>query len=170
MGRANVRLGDDFQQRDAGTVIVHQAVTPDVKELTGVLLQVGAGDADAATLAVHFDLKPAVVAKGQLVLRDLITLWQIGVTVVLPGKDRVFGNLTIQSQSGHDGKFYRLAVDDRQRARHPHADRANVRVGRLAKDAGIARAEHLGLGLKLHVDFHADDGFVLHGVLLFHQR
>ena len=49
--RAHVRLGDDLQQRGAGAVQVDagQAVEVLVQGLAGVLLQVGAGDADLLT-------------------------------------------------------------------------------------------------------------------------
>ncbi len=141
-----------------------------MKELARVLFQVSTVDADAVSLTIHFDINPAVVAEGLLVLRNLIALGQIGIIIVFPRKDRVFSNLAIESQTGHDGKFYRLTIDDWQNARHTETDGANVRVGGLAKNAGVTSTEHFGPGLQLHVDFHADDGFVLHGTLLFPQK
>ena len=42
------------------------------------------------------------------------------------------------------------------------ADRADVAVRRNLEVMGVAAAEHLGGCLQLDVDFHADDGFVIH--------
>lgn len=52
-------------------------------------------------------------AQGQFVLTDLITLGQIGVGVILAGKDGSGCDVTVQGKSGADRLFHRQAVDDR---------------------------------------------------------
>ena len=59
------------------------------------------------------------------------------------------------------GQVKRLAVHHRQRAGQAERDRVGLRVGRQT-EVGAAPREHLALGLKLNVDFQADDDFVVH--------
>ena len=98
---AQVGLGDDLDERDAGAVVVDERVVglpdppgrPDVCRLAGVLLHVHARDADPRRRAVDLDLEMAADADGKVVLADLEVLRHVRVEVVLPveqgvGRDR----------------------------------------------------------------------------------
>ena len=165
----DVRLADDLHEWHPCAVEVQQAVAIHMEELGRVLFQMHSLDADAPGLPADLDLQPAVVAQRQVVLGDLVAFGEVGVGIVLAIPLGEFGDLAVEGQGGHDGVFDRLAVDDRQHPWHAQADGADVGVGRRGGVVGAAAAEHLGVGQQLNMDFNADDGFVLHGALLWMQ-
>ena len=131
VGAVEIGFGDDLQQRHARTVVVQQAVrraiAADMDRFAGILLQVGAAQANDLWPAVSArDGEAAADAQRQFVLADLIALGQIGIAVVFAGKNRRFGNLRAQGQTGANGLLDGPLIDDRQYARHSQADRANV--------------------------------------------
>ena len=118
-------------------------------------------DADTLRLAVvAVDHQQAIVAQRQLVLADLVAFGQVGVAVVLAREDAERRNLAVQCQPAPHRLLDRVFIDNRQHAGHGQTDRADVAVGRRLPVVCAARAEHLGGGLKLRVDLHADDGVV----------
>ncbi len=165
--RAQVRLGDDLQQRHPGPVKVHQrmpfALLVHVEQLAGVLFQMHAADTDALLARFGLDGQPAIAGQRQLVLGNLVAFGQVGVKVVLAGEDVQRGDFALQRQRHPQGILHRTFVDYRQRAGHPGTDRADEAVGfgGSAVHHGAA-AEHLGLGQQFGVDFQADDGFIVH--------
>src|SRR3546814_10647477 len=82
-GRADIRLGDDFDQRRAGTVEVDARLADMafVHRLAGVFFHVRARDADALGLSVNFNVEMAFVNDRQFVLRDLVALRQIRIEI-----------------------------------------------------------------------------------------
>jgi hypothetical protein len=80
-------LTHDLEQRDAGAVEVDEAewFSVEVDQLAGVLLEVDAGEADAARAVVAVDLEVAAGGQRRVALRDLIALREVGVEVVLAG-------------------------------------------------------------------------------------
>lgn len=112
MGGADVRLRNDFQKRGAGTVEVHIALRFPVvmDQLTGILLHVDTGEADTAALAIHFDVKMAMLADRQIKLGDLIAFGQVGVEIILAGKDVFAADLAIGRQAQLDGRLHHLLV------------------------------------------------------------
>ena len=90
--RAQVGLGHDLHQRDAGAVEIderHGGVLI-VQRLAGVLLEVQALDADLDALAAfQIDRDFALADHRRFVLADLIALRQIGIEVVLPVEYRL---------------------------------------------------------------------------------
>src|SRR5262249_13210208 len=89
-------------------------------------------------------------------LRDLITLREIRVEVVLPGEDGVGRDLAAECEAELHRPLDRSAVDHGQRSGETEADGARVRV--LPRtEARLAAAEHLRLRLELHVDLEPDD-------------
>ncbi len=113
------------------------------------------------------DLHPAVDGLGQLELGDLVALGQVGIVVVLAGKDGQVGDFAVEGQPGLDGGLHRRPVDHRHGPGQPQADGADPCVGRRPGIVRGARAEHLGAGQQLGVDFHAHYGFVSCGHLRF---
>jgi len=152
-GRAQLRLADDLDERDARAVQIHLAAALGVDVLAGVLLEVDAGQADRAE-ARHGD--GAAGADRQFVLRDLIALRQVWIEIVLPRPDRPLGDPAAESLAGLDGHLHRGAVEAGQRAGQAQADGADLRVGRRA-EARRAAAEDLRARQELRVDLQADD-------------
>jgi hypothetical protein len=99
-------------------------------------------------------IQPTVAAQRILVLADLVALGQVGIKIVLAGKEAELANRTAESQPGLEGEFYRARIDHRQAARQGHAHRADVCVGLgsgVTANGGVlvnhrARTKHLGTG------------------------
>ena len=165
VGRSDVGLADDFDQRHAGAVqvdrgpfaAVGQAV---VQALARVFFQVHARDADLLRAVRGFDLDVAVLGQRLVVLRNLIALGQVGIEVVLAREDGGFANLAVQRGRGEDGELHRALVQHRQSTRHSQAHRTDIGVGRIA-EVRRAAAKDLSLRQQLDVDFQSDDRFVL---------
>src|SRR5271167_2385482 len=58
-----------------------------------------------------------------------------------------------------NSQFDGMAVEDRQDARHRHADWADVFIG-AAREGGRAPAEKFGFGQQMSMDFESDYSFV----------
>ena len=164
LGGTDIRLGDDFQQRRAGTVEVDaaHAVEVFVQALAGVFLQVRAGDADALLGAVfQGNVEEALADDGVVHLAGLVALGQVRVEVVLTGKDVLAGDFGVNRQAEFAGHAHGFGVEHRQGAGHAEVDQAGLGVGLGAEGDGAGR-EDLRLGAELGVDFQADYGFPLH--------
>ena len=158
---AHVRLGDNFQQRRAGTVQVDTAERAQalVHALAGVFFEMRASNADDLRAAIfEEDGHGAVLNHRQLVLADLVALGQVRVEVVLAGKHRTGRNGGAYSQAETNSHADGFAVQDRQ-----HAGVAQVNEVRLAVRRGAVsrrrRGENLRLRGQLGVDFQPDDHF-----------
>ena len=144
---AGHRLGDDLDQRDAGTVVVDERVIgavdapalTDVRVLAGVLLEVHPLDTDPVGAASELDVEVAVNAERLVILRDLEVLRHVRVEVVLPGEPAPRGDRAIQRQADADGRLDRGLVGDGQRARQAETHRADLGV-RLGAEGGRARS------------------------------
>ena len=173
------RLGDDLDQRHAGTVVVDQRMvgafdaavgTAHVGVLAGVVLDVGALDRHAEHGAVlKLDIQVAVAVGGLVVLRDLVVARHVRVEVVLAGELAPLCDLAVQGQTQLDRVVDRGLVDDRQGAGQTEGDRGQLRV-RLAAELDVGRAEQLGVRGQLHVGFQTEDHIVLlGGIGVLHQ-
>ena len=149
--RADVRLRHNLDERHAAPVAVQITAVLVMDQLTGVLLNVNPGDADFLGSRRGLDFQRTLLAKGQVVLGNLVGLGQVGVEIVLPVLLGVFGNGAAGGHAGLDGILHHLLVQDRQRAGQSHTNRAALGVGRCAEPGGAA-TENLGLGLQLHMD------------------
>ena len=167
--RADDRLGDDLDERDAGPVVVDQRVVgavdatgraADVEGLAGVLLHVRALDLDAEGLAFDLDVHVALERDRLVVLGGLEVLRHVRVEVVLPREAAPLGDLAVEREADPDRRLHRLAVDHGHRTRQAEADRAHRRVGLLAERRRAA-AEHLGVGVELDVHLEAQRRVVL---------
>ncbi len=133
---------------------------PFVQRFAGVLLEVHAGDAHALARPVHLNIDPAVLRKRFIVLRDLITLGQVGIEIILAGKARARIDGAVERHGRLRAHGYDFAIQHRQRPRQPQANRADVAVRRVAETRRAA-TKNLGLGQKLDVHLQPDDGFIL---------
>ena len=83
-GTAQIRFGDDLDQRYAAAVIIRKDPVRGivVHQLACVLFQLDARDPDAPHYAVHQNLHRSVLAQGHIPLCDLVRLGQIGIKIV----------------------------------------------------------------------------------------
>ena len=164
LGRAQIRLGDDFQQRRAGTVEIDagQPVKILVQRFAGVFLQMGAGDTDhLAGTVVQVDGQLALLDDRQFVLADLVALGQVRVKVVLTGEHRTSCHSGTDGQAERDGHSHHFAVQHRQHTWQAEVDGARLRV-RFRAVGGGGAGENLALGSELGVDFQPDHSFPFH--------
>ena len=152
-----VQIGftDDFGQGDPGAIEVDEGGVVAMQELARVLFQVDPSNPNPALAFAGGNGQPAVLSQRHLVLRDLITLGQIGIEVVLAGEDAGRLDGAVKRQGDAHGKGDRLGVDDRQGPRQPGAHLAD---GGIRLGGGGAAAEHLRQSLQLGMHFQPDDG------------
>ena len=86
-------MADDLDERHAAAIEIERGRAIRIREavvqrLAGVLLEVDADDADPPRRAARLELERPAGRERAIVLRDLITLGQVGIEVVLPGEDR----------------------------------------------------------------------------------
>ena len=84
---------------------------------------------DVAPRVGLLDVEPAVLAEGQVVLRDLVALHQVGVGVVLAVELGERRDGAIEGEARQKGLIDGLGVDHGQGAGHTQADRAYVELG-----------------------------------------
>jgi hypothetical protein len=111
----------------------------------------------------RFDLDFPICGKRLVILRNLISLRQVWIEIILAGEDAFRMDLAAESQSHADRQFHRFLVQHRERTRLTRANRADVAI-RLGSDRidNFTSAKHLGFSEQLSVDFESDDGFVFH--------
>ena len=131
-GRTQIRFGDDFQQRRAGAIQVNPRhfVKVLVKRLSGIFFEMGPGDPDTFTACVRRNLKAAAADNRNLVLTDLITLGQIRVEVIFPGKDRHPIDRCANRKTKSGGHKRSLAVHHRKHAGQADIDCTGLGIGR----------------------------------------
>ena len=163
LGRSDVGLRHDLEQRHPGAVVVDErevgvvdaTADADVLRLARVLFEVRARDADAYAV----DVEPAVDRDRLVVLRRLIVLRHVGIEVVLAREHRTLGHAQMQRLGDAQRVLDGRAVEHRQRAGQTQAHRAHVRVG-LVAELVRAPAEHLARGGELAVHLEADHRLV----------
>src|SRR4029450_11076906 len=113
--------------------------------LPGIFFEVDADQVDMFTCAVEVNRQAATLDEWLLVLRDLISLRQIRVKIVLSGKTAHTRNLPLHGQTRADGELYCLAIEHRQHPWHAETDRARllIRVGLKHRRTG---AKQFGFG------------------------
>ena len=158
---AHVGFGHDFEQRRAGAV---QIDTAHIRELVvdrfaGVFLEVRAGNAYFLVFALgRADKDMAAADDRQLVLRNLVTLGQIGVEIILARKNRVMIDFGFDGNAEADRHADRFAVQHRQHARQAEIDRAGLGV-RFGAKRGRRTGEYFTFGRELRVNLEPDDAF-----------
>ena len=111
VGAAKLGFAHDLHQGHTSAVEVHERALrlvdgALVEQLAGVLLQMGPRDAAAPRLAIDLELEVALAAERQVVLRDLVTLGQVRIEVVLTVELREFRDLAAERQPGPDGLLH----------------------------------------------------------------
>src|SRR5262249_15759626 len=128
-----------------------------VQRLPGVLFHVDARNPDALETVGRHEFERPGRRQRSLVLRDLITLWKIGIEVVLAREDRCLVDMAAEREAGPDREIDSRSIEDRQRAGKPEAHRTDVRV-RWRTERRTAPAENLGSSSEMGVNLEADDG------------
>ena len=106
--------------------------------------------------AFRGDFDEAEFGERLVVLRDLVSLGEVGVEIVLAGKDRSLIDAAVQGHGCERGELDSSFVEHGERAGHSEADGADIRIRWGAEFRG-ARAEDLGRRQELDVDFKSDD-------------
>ncbi len=157
LGGGEIGFAHDLDQGNPGPVEIERGPLPPLMDrFSRILLEVDPGDPDLLLPPLRLDDEAAARGQGATVLGDLIPLGQVGVEVVLPGKEALSLDPAGERQCGFDRKSHRFLVQHGEGTRHSEADRADVRVGFRAEVGGAA-AEDLRRRLELAVDLEADD-------------
>ncbi len=161
-GRAQIRFGHDLEERDTAAIEVQVGPAVGIRKafvqgLAGILFEVRPGDPDPPRLAGHLVLDAPAGGDGPFVLRDLISLREVRIEVILAREDRHRVDLAIEGVRDPDGEFHDLSVQHRQRARQPKAHGADIGV-RWRPEPGAAAAEDLRLGQQLRVNLETNHG------------
>ena len=162
--RAHVRLGDDFAERSAATVVVNVSLGGGLREtfveiFGSVFFEMEARDADASSCAVGFDLQPATGGERQFVLGNLVALGEVGIEIVFASEAGMVVDRAVQGERGAHGHLDGALVEHGQSAGEAEADGTDIGVRRIAEASGAA-AEDFCAREELDVDLQADDGLV----------
>ncbi len=162
LGASHIRLGHDLDQRHAAAVVIHQrTVLPlIVNQLSGILLHMNLMNTNFPRTRGRLDLDKAIVADGQIQLRNLIILRIIRIKIILAVKFAELVNLAVGRQPHRHRVLHDLLIQYRKRPRHTGADRAGVRV-RSRAERGRASAEDLGLRRQLYMNLQSNDCLIL---------
>ena len=167
----HIRLGYDFNQRYACTVVVNCGGVGGadgcaaVVQLACILFHVDTGNADAFMLAVNNNVDMTAKADRFIKLGNLIVLGQVRIEVVFTVEFVVFLDIAVQRQACFDSEINNLLVQHRQCTGHTQANRAYMGVGQAAESSGAA-AECFSFGFQLGMNFQADNGNIFSHYLL----
>ena len=164
-GGSDIGFADNFDERDSTAIQVDGCTftgirKPLVQALTRVLFEMQSSDADVLSSGCGRNLDLAKLCQGLVVLRNLITLGQIGIKIILAREDRCLINAAAQRHRRQHREIYRLTIQYWQRSGKTKAYRANVSIWWIAK-ARRARAENFAHRQKLDVHFQADHRLIL---------
>ena len=115
-----------------------------MQALACVFFKMQPSDADPLGVGAAGDgnLDGAKFRQRPVILRDLVSLGQIRVEIVLASENRSLIDAAAQCHGGKGGELDRFSIQYRQRARHSQADGAHVGVWWIA-EASRAGAENL---------------------------
>ena len=114
--RAHVRLGDNLEERRAGTIEIDPGHTLKllVQGFTGVFFQMRPRHADGERPTVlRRDFQVSVVDDRPLELADLIALREVRIKVILAREYRSARNSRIDGEAEDDGHAYDFGVQHR---------------------------------------------------------
>src|SRR5258706_1718570 len=165
-GAADIRLGDNFEQRRAGAVEIDAGGVREsvVQRLARVFLEMRTGQRNFFGNFVDQYLDGSALHHRNLVLADLVALGKVRVEVVLAREHGAPADLAADGEPEAHGKLDRAAVRHRQHAGQRDVDRGGLRVGLRAEGGGSTR-EHLAPGEELRVRLDADDDFPGHALV-----
>jgi len=138
-----------------------EAVEILVQRFAGILFQVRARDADNLLLTIDFDLERALLHHRQLVLRNLVTLGQVGIEIILAREHRA------RADRAPIAKPSLVAMRAASRfitGSTPGNARSTAHAWVFGSGAVLRgrSGEQLTLGEQLHVHFQTDNRFPFH--------
>src|SRR5688572_20982743 len=119
---------------------------------------------DGMTRRIAFgshDLQLTIGGERLIVLRDLITLWQVRIEVVLAREDRLMIDTQPERQCRPSTEFDGATIQDRQRTGQAETRRAGVCVWFIT-ETRCAATEDLGFRAQLRVNLETDNCFPGH--------
>src|SRR5262245_49888366 len=137
--------------------------------LPGIFFEMDADQADMFACAIEVNRQAATLYQWLLVLRDLISLRQIRVKIVLSGKTAHTRNLPLHGQTCADGELYCLAIEHWQHPWHAETDRARLLIRIGLKHCG-AGAKQFGFGEQLRVYLENNNNLVFNCGLLSYSN
>ena len=168
-----IRVADNFDQGNAGSVIVNQTLVGvrvmqefacvffdmDLLDPDGFGAGFGAGGAGGCDVYMAFGTDWGVK------LCDLIGCGQIGIVIVFFVEGVAGGDAAVGDKSGGNGQLDGSFVEDGQKSGHTAASGTDVFIG-FGSERGGAGAEEFGLGGHFYMDFKTHDQFIAHGECL----
>ena len=148
----HIRLGNNLNQRHAGTIVIHVGSLGILDGIAGmhqlacILLHVNTGDADALLALGSLNIHIAMLADWQIILGCLPVLRQVRIIIILAVKLGEIVNLAVQGKTCLDGKLQHPFIQHRQYPRQAKADRAYMGI-MLRAEGGCTAAENLGIRL-----------------------
>jgi hypothetical protein len=130
-----------------------------VEELSRILLQMNPPNPHPPGHPIAVDLDKPAGAEGELILGYLIILGQIGVEIILAGKDGVGRDRATDSERSANGELHRLLIQDRQGPWQAETNRTGLRIGGLPEPRAAA-AENLRCSEKLGMYLEPDHRFI----------
>jgi len=132
-------------------------------QFAGILLEVNAADADRLFIRGGINGEQTVLRERRFILGDLITFGEVGVEVILAGKNADGVEGAVQGKRNFYPIFNRRTIDHRQRTWQTEADWANGSVGLGSGGIDLCTtAEHFGLCLQFGVHFETDVSEIFH--------
>src|SRR5215204_1497884 len=99
-----------------------------MKQSTRVLFDVNPSDTGFPFHAVASECQLATDTERHIVLRDLVTLGEVRIEVVLAVEFAIWRNRAPEREPGAKDRFNGCLIDDRQCARQAHANRTDVGI------------------------------------------
>src|SRR5947209_8672794 len=127
-----------------------------MEALARIFFHVKPRNANALTVC-EFD--GAMLRERLVVLRDLISLGQVRIEVVLAREDAALVDRTFQRKGRLYGELHGTAIEHGQRSRQSQTHGTDVGI-RRHPELRRAAAKRLGGGEQLHVDLEPDYGLV----------
>src|SRR5215207_11244311 len=99
-----------------------------MRKFACVLFEVDAADPHILYASLCFDPEVSICGERLVILRDLISFWQIGIEIILAGENAFGVNLTAERQPNTDRQLNGLPVQHRKRAWLPRTNGTDIPV------------------------------------------
>src|SRR5688500_17275816 len=99
-----------------------------MQETSGVFFEMDSSNTNTSHLTSHVEFELAVQTQGEIVLRNLVSLHQVRIDVVLTVKLAEVCGTAIKSQPGHNRERDSFPINRRERTRQTQTYWAHVRI------------------------------------------
>ena len=155
--RPQIRLGDDLHERSASAIEITIGLAAFMDQFTRIIFDVQPCDPTLLPLSVWND---APMREGILILRNLVSGWEIGVEIILPVHVVILRDGAAERLARLYCFLQRHCIWHGERSGVPHAHRAHGPIWRFPESIIVASAEQLRLRIDLRMHFETDDCFV----------